>query len=653
MAEDKNSVKTGKGGRGASGKRRPSNASLWGGEDRFQALIQNLTDMIVIIDDKGLVSYESPSWARTIGYPEGHFIGQSPFQFIHPDDLPAVLKDFSDSMQHVMDGIPTPFRFRRADGSWSYLEALANNMMDQPAIRGIVITVRDVTERIRAQEILRESEEQHRLLINASQDVIYTVSAELTLLSFSRSVERTLGYKPEELIGRKVLELNLIQPDELDRMAAEINAILAGESVGPTEYTMIAKDGSRRIAEIVGTPLIRDATVIGFTGIARDVTEKKKVQDELRRSEEKYRSIIENMDSGYYEVDLQGTMTFFNPALLELLGYEEAELTGLKYSAFMDQEESRRIFQIFNEVYRTGKPSGDFYWRFVRKNGKKVYSAASAYPVRDDRGAMVGFRGTVRDITVLKEIEDALREREETFRALAENSPDVIMRFDRGHRHLYVNPAAGRQTGIPPEAYIGKTHQDLGFPDGLVKNWEDAINKVFGTGQPHRIEFMLPDQSWIDWLLVPEFDLQGEVKAVLTSARDITGHKKSEETLRESERRLANIIDFLPDATFVVDKEGRVIAWNRSMEEMVGVTSEEMIGKGNYEHAIPFYGERRPILVDLALLPDEACEQKYAGISREGDCLFGEAYIPMLKDKETFFWGKAAPLRDSDRLWGP
>jgi PAS domain S-box-containing protein len=232
MDEEKKAVKTGKGERSTSGKRRPSKASRWEGEDRFRALIQNLTDMIVIIDDRGLVSYESPSWARTIGYPEGYFVGQSPFPFIHPDDLPAVLKDFADSVQNVMDGIPTPFRFRRADGTWAYLEALANNMMDQPAIRGIVITVRDVTERIRAQEDLRESEEQHRLLINASRDVIYTVSPDLTVQSCSPSIKLTLGYKPEELIGKKALELNLIQPDELDRMAAEINTVLAGECRG-------------------------------------------------------------------------------------------------------------------------------------------------------------------------------------------------------------------------------------------------------------------------------------------------------------------------------------------------------------------------------------------------------------------------------------
>jgi PAS domain S-box-containing protein len=648
MVVEKKSAKPSQGERGASGKLPPAKVLSRGGEDRFQALIRNLTDMIVIVDDKGLVSYESPSWAKTIGYPEGHFVGQSPFPFIHPDDLPAALKDFADTVQNVIDGIPTPFRFRRADGAWAYLEALASNMMAHPAIRGIIITVRDVTERIRAQEALRESEEKYRMLINASRDVIYTVSPDLTVQSCSPSVKLALGYKPEELIGKKALKLNLIQPDERDRMAVEINAILAGENAGPTIYTMIAKNGSPRIAEIVSTPLVRNGTVIGFTGIARDVTEKKKIQDELRRSEEKYRSIIETMDSGYYEVDLKGTMTFFNPALMAFLGYEKAELTGLQYSAFMDEEESRRVFQIFNKVYRTGMPSGDFYWRFIRKNKEKAYSAASAYPVRNDRGTIIGFSGTVRDITVLKDIEVALREREETFRALAENSPDVIMRFDRDHRHLYVNPAAGRQTGIPPEAYVGKTHQDLGFPDDLVITCDEAINEVFGTGQPHRIEFMLSDRVWIDWLLVPEFDLQGEVKAVLASARDITGHKKSEDTLRESERRLANIIDFLPDATFVVDKEGRVITWNRSMEEMAGVKSEEMIGKGDYEHAIPFYGEKRPILVDLALTPDEEIERKYLCISREGDRIFGEFCMPNLKGRETFLWGTAAPLRDSE-----
>jgi PAS domain S-box-containing protein len=120
-----------------------------------------------------------------------------------------------------------------------------------------------------------------------------------------------------------------------------------------------------------------------------------------------------------------------------------------------------------------------------------------------------------------------------------------------------------------------------------------------------------------------------------------------EEALKGSEQRLADIIDFLPDATLVIDREGKVIAWNHAMEAMVGVKAKDMLGKGNYEYAIPFYGERRPILIDLATQPQEEIEKRYTHIEkRPGGVLMGENYIPNLKGGEFYFFGAAAPLYD-------
>jgi PAS domain S-box-containing protein len=143
------------------------------------------------------------------------------------------------------------------------------------------------------------------------------------------------------------------------------------------------------------------------------------------------------------------------------------------------------------------------------------------------------------EVNERKRAEDALREREETFRALAENSFDMIMRFDRDCRHLYANPIVERQTGIPPGAFIGKTHAEVGFTAELSALLENAIHKVFKTREPNRIEFQLPTGVWIDWLLVPEFDKGGEVRAVLASARDVTERKRSEEQQRSLEAQLS------------------------------------------------------------------------------------------------------------------
>ncbi|MCE5281997.1 MAG: GAF domain-containing protein, partial [Deltaproteobacteria bacterium] len=123
--------------------------------------------------------------------------------------------------------------------------------------------------------------------------------------------------------------------------------------------------------------------------------------------------------------------------------------------------------------------------------------------------------------------------------------------------------------------------------------------------------------------------------------------KRAEEELVESRRKLEDIIAFLPDATLVVDHEGKVIAWNRAIEAMTGIRHEDMIGKGNYEYALPFYGERRPILIDYALHPDNQQEKKYTAVQRTGDILFGEAFAPGLPGGESHLSATASVLRDS------
>ncbi|MBE9547318.1 MAG: PAS domain S-box protein [Proteobacteria bacterium] len=115
---------------------------------------------------------------------------------------------------------------------------------------------------------------------------------------------------------------------------------------------------------------------------------------------------------------------------------------------------------------------------------------------------------------------------------------------------------------------------------------------------------------------------------------------------RESERRHAEIINFLPDATFGIDLEGKVVAWNRAIEEMTGVKSEDMLGKGNYEYALPFYGARRPMLIDLVFKPVEEIEKGYSYIRREGNTLLAEAEVPFVKGKSLFLWGTAGPIFD-------
>src|SRR5512142_46712 len=136
---------------------------------------------------------------------------------------------------------------------------------------------------------------------------------------------------------------------------------------------------------------------------------------------------------------------------------------------------------------------------------------------------------------------------------------------------------------------------------------------------------------------------RGEAEYIDGIMEDITHRKHAEDALRESERRLASLIDLMPDAAFVIDGNGVVVAWNRAVESFTGVTAEEMLGKGNYEYAIPFYGRRRPILIDLVRAPEEELERNYQGLQRSGQVLIGEAPL-RVRGRDTYVHGRARAL---------
>ncbi|EKQ53707.1 MAG: PAS domain S-box [Methanobacterium sp. Maddingley MBC34] len=227
-----------------------------------------------------------------------------------------------------------------------------------------------------------------------------------------------------------------------------------------------------------------------------------------------------------------------------------------------------------------------------------------------------------------------------------------------------INPSCCDLLKTEPEKVIGKYNI---LEDEFIKEQGhmNQVKSVFREGK--RVNFNIkheiskPDQippKYPDFLILkvnlfPIADEEGNVKSVLVQYHDVTQEKKAEKSqkkikkaLKDSEQRLSEIIDFLPDATFAIDKHGRVIIWNQAMEKMTGVPSDEIIGKGNYEYSRPFYGIRRPILIDLVHESDKEIEKNYYFVKKEGKTILAETEAN-LKDELRTLWGKVVPLYDS------
>jgi PAS domain S-box-containing protein len=281
---------------------------------------------------------------------------------------------------------------------------------------------KEISERRRIEEALRESEEKYRTILENIEDGYYEVDFAGNLTFFNDSICQISGRTKEELMGMNDREYT-DQENAKKLYQTFYQVYRTGEPRRELDWEVIRKDGTKRCME-ASVSLRKDPSgkPIGFRGIARDITERKRAEEALRESEEKYRTILENIEDGYYEVDLLGNLTFFNDSMCRIWGYPREELMGMNDRQYTDKENAKKLFQAFNKVYRTGEPRRECDWEIIRKDGTKRCIEASVSLRKDPSGKPIGFRGIIRDITERKRAEEALKEKTEE---LARSNQDL------------------------------------------------------------------------------------------------------------------------------------------------------------------------------------------------------------------------------------
>jgi PAS domain S-box-containing protein len=214
-------------------------------------------------------------------------------------------------------------------------------------------------------------------ILHGIEEGYYEVDLAGNMTFFNDSMCRIVGYTRDELMGMN--NRRYMSQDTAERVYQMFNEVYrTGKPKKAFEWELIRKDGTKRFVE-VSVSLMVDAKGMpkGFYGIARDISERKQAEQALQASEEKYRSILQSIEEGYYEVDLAGNFTFFNDFLVKNLGYTREELIGLNNRQYMSPETARLVFETFNEVYQTGNPKRDFEWDLINKDGTRRFVEVS------------------------------------------------------------------------------------------------------------------------------------------------------------------------------------------------------------------------------------------------------------------------------------
>ncbi len=441
--------------------------------ERYRTLFEGAAEGILVTDIEGQqFKYANPAICRMLGYTTEELTRLGVVD-IHPKEaLDHVAADFETQARGEMILSPD-IPCRRKDGSIIYASiATAPVVIDGRKCNVGFFT--DITERKRAEEALRESEKRFKLAAESSTDLIYEWDIKERIDWFGK-IDELLGYSPSEFPRTFEAWANSVHPEDRDRVVAAVKNHLEKNEPYNIEYRVRKKDGTYNYWWVRGNT-VRDekGNPYRWVGAITDVTGRKRAEEALRESEEQYRTVLDNIEYGYFEVDIAGNFTFFNDSLCRILGYSRDETMGMNNRQYMDKENTQKVYQAFNRAYTTGEPYRSFDWEILRKDGTKRFVESSVSLLRDLKGEGIGFRGIVRDITerklaeaerekLIHEIQDALAQIKKLSGLLPICASCKKIRDDKGYWNQI-------------ESYI-RDHSEAEFSHGICP---ECMKKLYG-----------------------------------------------------------------------------------------------------------------------------------------------------------------------------
>src|SRR5438105_14296634 len=253
------------------------------GPELFHALVEHSSDAVALLDETGAITYVSQAATRLLGYGGPELTGTNALGFLHPDDLALTERLCRQLLDQPGTPIRTELRARHKDGSYHLVEAVAVNRLDDPAVGAVVANWRDITERLRAEQALRNSEQSYRSLVDGVRDVIFALSPGGEVTSLNPAFEEMTGFPPAEWVGRPFEAF--VHPDDVPLALDLFGRVLQGEPRPTIQFRILTRAGTYRVAEFSATAQLRDGRLTGILGIGRDVTERLGLEQQLRQAQ--------------------------------------------------------------------------------------------------------------------------------------------------------------------------------------------------------------------------------------------------------------------------------------------------------------------------------------------------------------------------------
>jgi len=535
-------------------------------EQRFKALVQDGSDLVAILDVEGKYMYVSPTHTAILGVAPEELIGKNAFEFIHPDDLErtsGILQRMGSENRVLVE----PFRLQNHKKEWRWIETLLTNMLDNPAVEGIVTNSRDITEEKKLRELHHQAVRLSKIgswemdLINPNEDTNYWSPMVKEILEVDDNYIPTITGGIEFFIG-----------ESKERIKKALDLLIKYGFGFDEELLLLTGKGNERWIRCIGKSENVNYKRTKIYGSFQDINERKKSEINLAESENRLRTILEAEPECIKLLGPKGEILMMNPAGLEMIEADnEEQVIGKSVLGILLLEHRSAFLKLTKNVFKG--ESGKLLFEIKGLKGTHRWLETHAVPMKNEQGDIISLLGVTRDITERKKAE----QEKNNLQATLESSLNEIYIFDAETlQFTYVNKGALLNLGYSVHEIKTITPLDL-KPNFTAISFKQLVTPLVNN-EKEKIIFFTNHKRKNGSLYPVEIHLQlvteGNNKRFLAIILDITERKKAE----EENRFKANLLSKMGQAAIATNLDGVVNYWNKAAENIYGWTLEEAIG---------------------------------------------------------------------------